>query len=187
MTGFEERLAIYKGLVIRWNRRIPLISRRSPEESLARLIRHSLAGARRLPTGIVTLIDIGSGAGLPGIPVALARQNINVRLFERSSKKQLFLREVLRTLDIENAVLCPEEFRPQGLDAARPLAVTAIGIGRYRDMALRVRPWMQPQDGLLLFVAEGLAAEIAADVDSQSWSWEKLVGSDRTGTAWIET
>ena len=61
-------------------------------------------GARSLPAGIDTLLDFGSGAGLPGIPIALCRPEIAVTLAESQGKKTAFLREVVRTLGLGVAV-----------------------------------------------------------------------------------
>ncbi len=59
-----------------------------------------LSVARALPPGIATLLDFGSGAGLPGIPIALCRSEIAVTLAESQGKKSAFLHEAVRVLGI---------------------------------------------------------------------------------------
>lgn len=181
----RTRIESYRDLVLRWNRRIPLVSRRTPAESLDRLIFHSLEGAGALPREIKTVLDIGSGAGLPGIPIALSRRELEVLLFERSVKKQLFLKEAVRALALENARVRAEEFRPEGIGGQRPLAITALGLGNYARLARDVGTRLAPGDGMLLFIAENLAAEIAQVLGSGNWRWSKLEGSVKTGVAWI--
>ncbi len=61
--------------------------------------------ARALPKGITTLLDFGSGAGLPGIPIALCRPEIAVTLAESQGKKAAFLQEAVRVLEIPAKVL----------------------------------------------------------------------------------
>jgi len=98
--GLWERLAAYLELLQRWNQRMNLTAVRNLEE-LARVhIAESLRCGQLLPSGITTLLDFGSGAGLPGIPILLLRPEIAVTLAESQSKKASFLREALRVLDV---------------------------------------------------------------------------------------
>lgn len=182
----EELLEEYRGLVLRWNRRVPLVSRRTPEESITRLIEHSLAGECKLPERIRLLMDIGSGAGLPGIPLALRRPGLEVRLFERSEKKQMFLVEAIRRLGLGNVELRAEEFRPEKLEGERPLAVTAIGLGGYGKLAAACRERMREGDGFLFFVGRDTAERTASELGGWKLKWCRLEGSRSTGVAWIE-
>ena len=71
------------------------------------LVRHfveSIGCAQALPSGIATLLDFGSGAGFPGIPIALCRPEIAVTLAESNGKKAAFLREAVRVLRLSAAV-----------------------------------------------------------------------------------
>ena len=86
----------YLDLLVRWNGRVNLTSIRDREGILSRHFVESIACARALPDGIRTLLDFGSGAGFPGIPIALCRPEIAVTLAESQSKKAAFLREALR-------------------------------------------------------------------------------------------
>lgn len=99
-----ERFAQYLGLMIRWNAHLNLSSIRDEDGILSRHFVESIACARALPAGISTLLDFGSGAGLPGIPIALCRTEIIVTLAESQGKKAAFLHEVLRTLEISATV-----------------------------------------------------------------------------------
>jgi 16S rRNA (guanine527-N7)-methyltransferase len=87
-------------LFLRWNARVNLSSIRNQEGILSRHFVESIACARALPAGISTLLDFGSGAGFPGIPIALCRPEIAVTLAESQGKKAAFLREALRVLKI---------------------------------------------------------------------------------------
>jgi 16S rRNA (guanine527-N7)-methyltransferase len=98
------KFAEYLALLLRWNARMNLTAIRNPQGILSRHFVESIACAQALPTGIVTLLDFGSGAGFPGIPIALCRPEINVTLAESQSKKAAFLREVLRSLKLGSRV-----------------------------------------------------------------------------------
>ena len=75
------------------------IEQRHIDESLAVL--HVLEAAGRLPSG-ARLIDVGSGGGLPGIPLAIARPDLSVTLLEATGKKAAFLNQAARDLNLHN-------------------------------------------------------------------------------------
>jgi 16S rRNA (guanine527-N7)-methyltransferase len=95
-----ERFESYFSLIARWNARINLTAIRDQDGILQRHFVESIACARALPAGIATLLDFGSGAGFPGIPIALCRPEIAVTLSESQGKKAAFLREAVRVLAI---------------------------------------------------------------------------------------
>jgi len=98
------RFAQYLELLLRWNARLNLTAIRDRDEILSRHFAESIACARLLPDGISSLLDFGSGAGIPGIPIALIRGEIAVTLAESQGKKAAFLREVVRTLGLSAKV-----------------------------------------------------------------------------------
>jgi 16S rRNA (guanine527-N7)-methyltransferase len=108
LTPLDEKTANrfvdYLSLFVRWNGRLNLSAVRDEEGILSRHIIESIAVASELPQGIRTLLDFGSGAGLPGIPIALCRPEIAVTLAESRRKKAAFLQEAVRTLGIRAGV-----------------------------------------------------------------------------------
>lgn len=95
----SDRLAEYLQLLIRWNARLNLTAVREPSDIVHRHFVESIQCAQALPQ-VATLLDFGSGAGLPGIPIAIARPEIHVTLGESQGKKAAFLREAIRTLGL---------------------------------------------------------------------------------------
>ncbi len=95
-SGFEAYLSLF----VRWNERVNLSSVRDKEGIISRHLIESIVVASELPEGIATLLDFGSGAGLPGIPIALCRPEITVTLAESQGKKAAFLQEAVRVLGI---------------------------------------------------------------------------------------
>jgi 16S rRNA (guanine527-N7)-methyltransferase len=93
---FETLLSLY----LRWCVRVNLSAIRTEEGVLSRHFVESIACARALPVGIQTLLDFGSGAGFPGIPIALCRPEIAVTLAESQGKKAAFLMEAVRNLGV---------------------------------------------------------------------------------------
>ncbi len=92
--------ANYLSLILRWNARMNLTAIRDEDSILSRHFLESIACARALPSGIRTLLDFGSGAGFPGIPIAIVRPEIAITLAESQGKKAAFLQEAVRVLDL---------------------------------------------------------------------------------------
>jgi 16S rRNA (guanine527-N7)-methyltransferase len=98
------RFAAYLSLFIRWNARTNLSAIRDEEGIIRRHLIESIAVAYQIPAGVTTLLDYGSGGGLPGIPIALCRHDIHVTLAESQNKKAAFLREAVRILALDATV-----------------------------------------------------------------------------------
>jgi 16S rRNA (guanine527-N7)-methyltransferase len=94
----------YLDLLLRWNQRLNLTAIRDPLQIIQRHFVESAFAAQHLPAGITSLLDYGSGAGLPGIPIAICRPEIQVTLAEAHGKKASFLREALRVLTLPGQV-----------------------------------------------------------------------------------
>lgn len=99
-----DRFQAYLTLLMRWNAHLNLTAIRDEEGILSRHFLESIACARTIPAGVGTLLDFGSGAGFPGIPIALCRPEISVTLGESQAKKAAFLQEALRTLGLRATV-----------------------------------------------------------------------------------
>ncbi len=91
---------VYISLIIRWNQQVNLTAIRDEDGILERHFVESIACARALPAGIDNLLDFGSGAGFPGIPIAICRPEIAVTLSESQGKKAAFQQEVVRVLQL---------------------------------------------------------------------------------------
>jgi 16S rRNA (guanine527-N7)-methyltransferase len=99
----HAQLAAYLELILKWNARTNLTAIRTPEEIVRRHFGESLFVGAHLGD-CATLLDFGSGAGFPGIPIQLLRPEIAVTLAESQGKKAAFLREAVRTLDLPTEV-----------------------------------------------------------------------------------
>ena len=103
LTGEQSRqFAAYLTLLKKWNARTNLTAIRDEEGILSRHFLESILVARLLPENVSNLLDFGSGAGFPGLPIAILRQDIAVTLAESQHKKAAFLREAIRTLASTN-------------------------------------------------------------------------------------
>jgi 16S rRNA (guanine527-N7)-methyltransferase len=98
-----DQLSIFLDLLLKWNARTNLTAIRDPEEIVRRHFGESLFAAAYLPSA-TTLLDLGSGAGFPGIPIQIAHPALHVTLAESQNKKATFLREAVRTLSLTTEV-----------------------------------------------------------------------------------
>src|SRR5208283_5706443 len=96
--GQVEALKAHYQLLLRWNRTLNLTSIRRMEEAVERHYCESLFLGAHLPQGALRIADIGSGAGFPGLPVAVLRPDCAVTLIESHQRKAVFLREASRSL-----------------------------------------------------------------------------------------
>jgi 16S rRNA (guanine527-N7)-methyltransferase len=99
-----EQLEAFLALLLKWNARMNLTAARTPEEIVRRHFAESIFAARLIPKKVKTLVDFGSGAGFPGIPIAIARPEIGVTLAESQGKKAAFLLEAVRMLGLKAEV-----------------------------------------------------------------------------------
>jgi 16S rRNA (guanine527-N7)-methyltransferase len=96
----QTLLLRYLALIQKWNGVYNLTALREPETMLVRHLLDSLAVVPYI--GGQRIVDIGSGAGLPGIPLALAHPEWHVALVESNHKKAIFLQQVRIELDLQN-------------------------------------------------------------------------------------
>jgi 16S rRNA (guanine527-N7)-methyltransferase len=99
----QAKLLAYLDLLAKWNRAYNLTAVRDPLEMVSRHLLDSLAALPFVHGD--TVADLGSGAGLPGIPLAIARPDTAVTLIESNGKKARFLREAARALPLPNVTV----------------------------------------------------------------------------------
>jgi len=122
-----EQVSIYIDILVRWNSRVNLTAIRSPEEIVTRHFGESFFLARHLfpqneqGTGKGRrVLDIGSGAGFPGLPLKIWNQAIDLGMIESNQKKATFLREATRTLGLENVVVRMDRAQTLATDPSFP-------------------------------------------------------------------
>ena len=107
-------------LLLKWNPRINLTSITAPEQIITRHFGESLFAALELypkPMGFGSMIDLGSGAGFPGIPIKIWAPELHVTLIESQQKKATFLREVTRALNLTSLDVANQRAEALGLQA----------------------------------------------------------------------
>jgi 16S rRNA (guanine527-N7)-methyltransferase len=135
LTPFQiSQLEKHFQLLSRWNRVLNLTSIRTMEEAVERHYAESLFLGCHLPLGTLRIADVGSGAGFPGIPVAILRSDCPVTLIESHQRKSVFLREATREINNIHAISRRAEDVTERFDwvisrAVRHPAVLASNMG----------------------------------------------------------
>ncbi len=151
-------LGNYYSLLRRWNERLHLVAPCSPEEFASRHILESLMLLRFLSPG-ASVVDLGSGAGLPIIPCLIARPDLTATLIESSQKKSVFLREAMNQLGISS----------RGTIVARPFEetptpeanfVTCRALDEFTNKVPALVNWAPTGATLLLFGGDTLRQKL---------------------------
>lgn len=132
-----------------WNARLHLVAPCSPTEFATRHVLESLMAAPYLPDG-ATMIDIGSGAGLPVIPCLIARPDLKAVLIEASPKKAIFLRESLRLSERHSAARVIAE-RFERIAPPEADVLTCRALERFTELLPSMIEWAAKIEMLLLF------------------------------------
>jgi 16S rRNA (guanine527-N7)-methyltransferase len=159
-----SQLAAYLEILHRWNARMNLTAVRDPESVVTRHFGESLFAAQNLfpmshDPSAMSLLDIGSGAGFPGLPTKIWRPELTVTLIESHSKKAIFLKEVIRALDLKNIAVSTtraEDFvLPSAIDHRPSTTVTLRAVEKFdRILPIAARLATPGRLGLLIGSAQ---------------------------------
>ena len=169
-----QQLQLYLDLLLTWNARVNLTAVRDSEQIVARHFGESLFAARLLfpepsHTKSHTLSDVGSGAGFPGIPIKLWAPSIQLTLIESQNKKATFLREAVRTLQLDQV----EVFSGRAQDwkhTAHTITLRAVEkFGRILPLAASL---VRPGGRLCLLIGSSQLAP-AQQLLGTTWRWDE--------------
>ena len=176
--GFEsteelnDKIRTYIALLLKWNRSISLTTVTEINQILRFHFGESLFARSILPLENGRLADVGSGAGFPGLALALASTSLKVTLVESNAKKFTFLNEVIRELRLKNAVA----LRCRMEDVVGPDRhfdfITSRALGQFSEL-LRWSGRQLTSDGRnLLWLGLADAQVVATEA---TWNWNQPV------------
>jgi 16S rRNA (guanine527-N7)-methyltransferase len=160
LSESQQRLLIdYLALLHKWNRAYNLTAVRDPAEMVSRQLLDSLSILPWLEGPRV--LDVGTGAGLPGIPLAIARPDIQFTLLDSNGKKIRFVRQAILELGLSNVIA--EQQRVEGYRPPAPFnTITSRAFAELKDFVALTGP-------LLVLGGQWLAMKAAlAEAESQS-------------------
>jgi 16S rRNA (guanine527-N7)-methyltransferase len=165
LTKFNSYLA----LLLKWNSKLNLTAVRTPEGIIRRHLVESIQCAQAIPAieEPKILLDFGSGAGLPGVPIAICRPEIRVVLAESQSKKAAFLQEVVRVLALDAEVF---DGRVEDMAAGARFAVVTLRAVDKMVMACRIAiTRIAPGGWIVLFATEGTQSKLTEALPEIFW------------------
>jgi 16S rRNA (guanine527-N7)-methyltransferase len=148
------QVSTYLNLLLKWNSKINLTAVRDVEEIVSRHFGESFFAARHLfPDNSVTasVIDIGSGAGFPGLPLKIWAAGCELTLVEANRKKMAFLREVIRAIGLSG--VSAVAVRAEDLEAEVDL-VTLRAVERFEDILPVALSLARPGGRVALLIGE---------------------------------
>jgi len=163
----EARLFAYAELLLAWNRRINLIGRADEADLWVRHIEDSLQLIPLMPPALHQAIDLGSGAGFPGLVLAIAT-GIRFDLLESDQRKAAFLREAARATEAPASV---HALRIEDAQVPPARLVTARALAPLRQLLAMAHRFMAP-GGVALFPKGAMAEQELTDARTE---WNMFV------------
>jgi len=167
-----KQVSDYLDLLRRWNRQIPLTSVREPAYIVTRHFGESFFAAQHLlqPDSRLVVIDVGSGAGFPGLPLKIYAPDVALELIESNRKKAAFLKEAIRVIDAAEATV----FTGRAEDCPkRADLVTLRAVEKFESILPVAGKLVQPGRRLALLI--GSAQVDAAKSVLSGFRWEAPV------------
>lgn len=168
----RDRIQEYTSLLLLWNQKIPLTTVVKPEEIIRFHFGESFFAVKNVPIENGRLADVGSGAGFPGVPIAMLLPNLEVTLIEANLKKAAFLAEVIRKLDLSHARVLRARMGDVGEDLRGFDFITARALGHHGELVDWSSRFLADSGKLILWVGEADAARIMRD---GGWAWQSPV------------
>lgn len=181
--GQLEQISIYVDILTKWNLRMNLTAVRDPEEMVRRHFGESLFAAARVLPSLETespggVIDVGSGAGFPGLPFKIFEPSIELTMLEANQKKVTFLRETVRAMALPGVtVSCA---RAEDYDGASAAVVTLRAVERFENILPVAARLVRPGGRFVLLIGERQVQVAQAIVPEFAWGAPtEIPSSDR--------
>lgn len=174
----DEKLKTYHALLLKWQDKINLISPTTIEKAWLRHFDDSIQLVDLLPENTKTLFDLGSGAGFPGLVLAIQRPDINVHLVESDQKKCSFLKTVSRETNTPVAV---HTARIESVNIeVVPDVVTARALASLDKLFHYSFQWIEKNPHLVLILPKGEKMRNEIQKAEQSWSFDYETRKSKT-------
>ncbi len=160
LTSEQVRgLLTYLELLLSWNRRINLTGVRSAEECITRHFGESLYLVRSVELE-GRLLDIGSGAGFPGLALKIVFPQLSITLLEPVAKKRAFLKEVARKCAMQSVEVGPQRLEEFETPSRLFDTATARAVGRLEQLVPQAARCLRPGGRLCLWISHGQAPRL---------------------------
>lgn len=168
----QGRLEQYLALLLKWQERINLISPATINDAWDRHFVDSLQLLPLIPSAAKTLYDLGSGAGFPGMILAVSRADLVVTLIESDAKKCAFLQTVSRETGAKVSVI-NERIEKAAERLPAPDAITARALAPLESLLKYCHPWIKAKPDLVLIFPKGeQAAQEMEAAQAADWIFD---------------
>jgi len=169
-----DQFALYHKELLSWNEKINLVSAQSARDVVGRHFLDSLAVIPFLDRQTKTLLDIGSGAGFPGLPVKIARPDLEVHLLESHRKKVSFLKHIIRILHLEKTCVIHERAEKAAINSLRRKCHYDVVVSRATfallDFALLSSHFLAAEGKFIALKGENVESEVIHCVNNTTVS-----------------
>jgi 16S rRNA (guanine527-N7)-methyltransferase len=162
----------YTRLLLKWNRSVGLTSVTDPAEIVSRHFGESMYASALLPVGNCRLVDIGTGAGFPGLALKIVCPEIALTLVESNKKKCAFLSEVVRSLGFAGVQVCPDRFEQIRPETILANIITSRAVGEFKQLLRWSRNALDRHGQLILWIGSEDSTRI---VSTPGWNWQPAV------------
>ena len=156
-------LLAYVQLLVKWNKVVNLTAVRDPQQMISRHILDSLSVHEFVDCD--SLVDVGAGAGLPGIPLAILKPHMNVTLIDSVAKKTRFIQQAATELELTNVVALHSRVESVTL---QPQVVIARAFAAPEKLAALTLHLLRPGMRLLAMVGQMPEQELLANISGFS-------------------
>ena len=180
----DGKILAYVELLLKWQKKINLISAGTIDDIQKRHIDDSLQLQKFIPPGTKSIIDIGTGAGLPGIPLCIAT-GIKTYLIESDRRKSVFLNEVVRTLKLDAVVINQRAETAVVADLRAPVVITARAIKELAELLAIIHPFLENNkiEAYRLILMKGRNVSRETEKAQKTWAFEVVYEQSETDPA----
>lgn len=155
----QDKLDHYLALLHKWQKKINLVSNATLQDAMMRHFQDSAQLLDYMPENTKTMMDWGSGAGFPGLVLAILRPDINVHLVESDQRKCAFLKTVSRETELQNTTI--HNLRIENLDGSIvPDLITARALSSLKKLLDYALVYQDAQPTLLFLKGEAIMQEM---------------------------
>ena len=156
-----QRMGLHYNLLSKWNARLNLTRIVAPQEAARLHYAESIYGYH-LIKGTASMLDVGSGAGFPAVPMAIMDGGLNVTALESNQKKSIFLKEVKQQLALVNLMV--ETSRIEEFECSGYAVIASRALDRAEKMYGDLLRRLSPGQILMLFCSDGMIETLSREL-----------------------
>ncbi|MCH2037010.1 MAG: 16S rRNA (guanine(527)-N(7))-methyltransferase RsmG [Rickettsiales bacterium] len=167
-----DKIDHYVSALLKWNQRINLVGRSTERDIWNRHIKDSIQLNQYLPKGPSEIIDLGTGAGLPGMVLAILRNDLNVTLVESNTKKTSFLNYIQQQLSLKNVTILNQRIEDISLPN-KCYVITSRALASLNDL-LNYSVAFSQKNTLCIF-PKGSKLELEMTEAKENWFFDVII------------